>query len=55
VPLVIHLVHGVDETGSKDSQDNTRQQLQEEAIEPHVQDEQQATPIKFRKLKKLKL
>ena len=41
-----HLVHGAYETGSQDSQGHTGYQLEEEAVEQHVEAEQKVTPIK---------
>ena len=50
LPPTPHLVHGMDKAASKHSQDYTGEQLQQEAVEPHVQAEQQVTPFKVFKL-----
>ena len=42
----------MDKTGSEHGQDYTGEELQEEAVEPHVEAEQEVTAIKVRKLKK---
>ena len=36
---IVHLVHGVDKAACESRQDHAWQQLQQEAVEPHVQAE----------------
>ena len=36
----------MDETGSKNCEENTGEKLQEEAVEPHVEAEQEVTSVK---------
>ena len=36
---IVHLVHGVDKAACENRQDQAWQQLQQEAVEPHVQAE----------------
>ena len=42
----------MDKTGSEHGQDYTGEELQEEAVEPHVEAEQEVTAIKVCKLDK---
>ena len=45
-----HLVHGVDEPPCEHSQDHAGQQLEQEAVEPHVEAEQELTHLRIFKL-----
>ena len=44
-PIIVHLVHGPHKTCCQGSQSHAREKLEEEAVEEHVEAEQEVTPV----------